>query len=65
MGWYKKQTVRFRTVRYREYGTPWIVNYYFHNRIVRNYCTFPAPLTFGTIRILPEILLPTNYNSVS
>ena len=41
----------------------WIVNY-FHNRIVGNYCTFPAPLTFGTIRIVPEILLPTNYNTV-
>ena len=41
-----------------------IVNY-FHNRIiVGNYCTFPARLTFGTVRIVPEILLPLNYNTV-
>ena len=36
----------------------WIVNY-FHNRIVGNYCTFPGPLTFGIIRVVP-----TNYNGV-
>ena len=33
----------------------WIVNY-FHNRIVENYCTFPAPLTSGTMGIVPKIL---------
>ena len=43
----------------------WIANY-FHNRIVGNYCTFPVPLTLGTTRIVPEIiLLTTNYNTVS
>ena len=41
----------------------WIVNY-FHNSIVGYYCTFPAPLTFSTIRIVLDILLPTNYNNV-
>ena len=40
-----------------------IVNY-FHYRIVGNYCTFPAPLTSGTRRIVPTMLLPTNYHSV-
>ena len=39
----------------------WVVHY-FHNRIIGNHCTFPARLTFVTIRIVPEILLTTNYN---
>ena len=38
-----------------------IVNY-FHNRILGNYSTFPSPLTFCTIRIVLEILVPFNYN---
>ena len=41
----------------------WIVNY-FHNRIVENYCTFPAPLTFGTMRTVPKLLLPRTHNTV-
>lgn len=32
-----------------------IVNY-IPNHIALNYCTFPAPLTFGTVRIVPKIL---------
>ena len=31
-------------------------------RTVDNYCTSPSALTFGTKRILLEILLPFNYN---
>ena len=31
---------------------------------VGNYCSFPAPLTDGAMRIAPEILLPPNSNTV-
>ena len=46
----------------------WIVNYYFYNRIVGNYCTSPCHLTFGTIRLVPVKYCycypPPHYNNV-
>lgn len=44
----------------------WMTFLFFHNRILGNYCTLPAPFNFGTVRIASEMgyRYPENYNAV-